>query len=169
MVRRPPTAREPSTCQTPPEVDRARPRHWLGEAVDVHGQVPALLLEWRQTPDGWEARVVRPILDVEDGKWRPRALVRPLSAARHGGRWTVRTVDQPSVPLRPLHAQTPPRNVAPRPGARVTIQRQREPVKSASFERIVNPRKRPQPRSCSTVGHKRVLNWRTRELSSPPD
>ena len=35
-------------------------------------QVPALLLRWRQTPNGWEARVVRPVLDVEDEKWRPR-------------------------------------------------------------------------------------------------
>ena len=43
----------------------------------MHGQVPALLLEWRQTPDGWEARVVRPILDFEDGKLWPRALARP--------------------------------------------------------------------------------------------
>jgi len=29
--------------------------------------VPALLLEWQQTPDGWQGRVVRPVLDMEDG------------------------------------------------------------------------------------------------------
>ena len=34
--------------------------------------MPALLLEWRETPDGWQGRVVRPVLDVEDGTWRPR-------------------------------------------------------------------------------------------------
>ena len=40
--------------------------------VDEHGRVPALLLECRETPDGWQGRVVRPVLDMEDGKWRPR-------------------------------------------------------------------------------------------------
>ena len=34
--------------------------------ADEHGRLPALLLEWRETPDGWQARVVRPWLDVED-------------------------------------------------------------------------------------------------------
>jgi hypothetical protein len=40
--------------------------------ADEHGELPALLLEWRETPDGWGARVVRPWLDTEDEKWRPR-------------------------------------------------------------------------------------------------
>ena len=40
--------------------------------ADEHGRVPALLLEWRETPSGWEGRVVRPVLDVEDETWRPR-------------------------------------------------------------------------------------------------
>ena len=40
-------------------------------AADEHGRLPALLLEWRETPDGLQARVVRPDLDVEDEKWRP--------------------------------------------------------------------------------------------------
>ena len=31
-----------------------------------------LLLEWRETPDGWQGRVVRPELDIEDECWRPR-------------------------------------------------------------------------------------------------
>ena len=48
-----------------------RLRHcWVN--VDEHGRVPALLLEWRRTPSGWEARVVRPVLDLEDEAWRPR-------------------------------------------------------------------------------------------------
>jgi hypothetical protein len=40
--------------------------------ADEHGRVPALLFEWRQTPDGWQARVVRPVLNMEDEGWRPR-------------------------------------------------------------------------------------------------
>jgi hypothetical protein len=40
--------------------------------ADENGRVPALLLEWRETPDRWQERVVRPGLDREDGKWRPR-------------------------------------------------------------------------------------------------
>ena len=49
----------------------ARLRHcWV--TADEHGRVPALLLEWRGTPSGWEARVVRPVLDLEDETWRPR-------------------------------------------------------------------------------------------------
>jgi hypothetical protein len=33
--------------------------------------VPALLLEWRETPDGWQGRIVWAVLD-EYGDWRPR-------------------------------------------------------------------------------------------------
>jgi hypothetical protein len=40
--------------------------------ADEDGRMPALLLEWRDTPDGRQGRVVRPVLDMEDGKWRPR-------------------------------------------------------------------------------------------------
>ena len=58
---------------SPPTADRAsldRLRHcWV--VADEHGWVPALLLEWREAPDGWEGRVVRPVLD-EHGEWRPR-------------------------------------------------------------------------------------------------
>ena len=54
-----------------------RLRHcWVN--VDEHGRVPALLLEWRRTPSGWEARVVRPVLDLEDEAWRPREEWLPL-------------------------------------------------------------------------------------------
>ena len=36
--------------------------------------MPALLLEWRQTPDGWQGRVVRPVPDMETGvgAWRTK-------------------------------------------------------------------------------------------------
>jgi hypothetical protein len=34
---------------------------------DDHGRLPALLLEWRRTVSGWQARVVRPVL--EEGAW----------------------------------------------------------------------------------------------------
>ena len=52
--------------------------------ADEHGRVPALLLEWRETPDGWQGRVVRPVLDMEDGKWRTREEWLPGAAARAG-------------------------------------------------------------------------------------
>ena len=35
--------------------------------TDGHGRLPALLLEWRRTADGFQGRVVRPV--VEDGVW----------------------------------------------------------------------------------------------------
>ena len=55
-----------------------RLRHcWV--TADEHGRVPALLLEWRDTPDGWQGRVVRPVLDMEDGKWRPHEEWLPAS------------------------------------------------------------------------------------------
>ena len=43
--------------------------------ADEHGRVPALLLEWRQTPDGWQGRVVRPGLDIahHDGATSPKS------------------------------------------------------------------------------------------------
>ena len=44
----------------------------IGEATNNVAEYRALLLGWRETPDGWEGRVVRPVLDMEDGKWRPR-------------------------------------------------------------------------------------------------
>ena len=46
-------------------------------AADEHPRVPALLLEWRETSDGWQGRVLRPVLDMEDGKWRPREELLP--------------------------------------------------------------------------------------------
>ena len=32
-----------------------------------HGRVPALLIEWRRTPAGWQGRVVHPVRDPVDG------------------------------------------------------------------------------------------------------
>ena len=62
---------KPSWLSEPVPEPLERLRHcWV--TADEHGRVPALLLEWRETPDGWQGRVVRPVLDMEDGKWRPR-------------------------------------------------------------------------------------------------
>jgi hypothetical protein len=70
MYERPP---KPPWLSEPAKVDRSplqRLRHcWV--TADEHGQVPALLLEWRETPHGWQGRVVRPVLD-DAGEWRPR-------------------------------------------------------------------------------------------------
>jgi hypothetical protein len=47
--------------------------------TDRHGRLPGLLLEWRRTAEGWQGRVVRPVLEsygwvvVED--WLPAALL----------------------------------------------------------------------------------------------
>lgn len=63
--------RQPS----PPE----RLKHcWV---TDRHGRLPALLLEWRRTPDGFQGRVVRPVFE-DDGwlvveEWLPAGLLDP--------------------------------------------------------------------------------------------
>ena len=49
----------------------------------VEGRVPGLLLEWRKRPDGWHARVVRPIQDGAGGwvvveEWLPAGLLDPV-------------------------------------------------------------------------------------------
>lgn len=31
--------------------------------IGAEGRVPALLIEWRNRPDGWHGRVVRPVLE----------------------------------------------------------------------------------------------------------
>lgn len=45
------------------------------------GRVPALLLEWHSQPDGWHARVVRPVQDVDGWvvveEWLPAGLLEP--------------------------------------------------------------------------------------------
>jgi hypothetical protein len=47
--------------------------------LDRHGRLPGLLLEWRRTTEGWQGRVVRPVLEsygwvvVED--WLPAELL----------------------------------------------------------------------------------------------
>ncbi|WP_344155279.1 hypothetical protein [Nocardioides koreensis] len=49
----------------------------------AEGRVPGLLLEWRKRPDGWHARVVRPVRDhagdwVVVEEWLPAGLLDPL-------------------------------------------------------------------------------------------
>jgi len=68
---------KPSWVSKPSPVERLR-HCWV--TVDEHGRVPALLLEWRETSDGWQGRVVRPVLDVEDGKCWPQEERLPASA-----------------------------------------------------------------------------------------
>jgi hypothetical protein len=60
---------KPSWLSEPSRLERLR-HCWV--TADEHGRVPAPLLEWRDTPDGWQGRVVRPVLDLEDGRWVPR-------------------------------------------------------------------------------------------------
>src|SRR5262245_48898189 len=57
----------PAAGDTAP-LDRLR-HGWV--SADEHGQVPGLLLEWRDTPEGWQGSVVPPVLD-RDGDWRSR-------------------------------------------------------------------------------------------------
>jgi hypothetical protein len=45
-------------------------RCWV--TAGEHGRFPALLLESRETPDGSQGRVVRPVLVIEDETRRPR-------------------------------------------------------------------------------------------------
>jgi hypothetical protein len=68
---------KPSWLAEPSPVERLR-HCWV--TADEQGRVPGLVLEWRQTPSAWEARVVRPVLDMEDEKWRPREEWLPASA-----------------------------------------------------------------------------------------
>jgi len=49
--------------------------------VDRHGRLPGLLLQWRQTPEGFLGRVVRPVTD-QDGwvvveEWLPASMLEP--------------------------------------------------------------------------------------------
>lgn len=48
----------------------------------VEGKVPGLLLAWRKRPDGWHARVVRPVRDdigwVVVEEWLPAGLLDPV-------------------------------------------------------------------------------------------
>lgn len=49
----------------------AQLRHcWVVD--EEHGRLPALLLEWRRAGEGWEGRVVAPVYDDVDDRWRPR-------------------------------------------------------------------------------------------------
>jgi len=44
----------------PPPASPVKPC-WV---TDRHGRHPGLLLEWRHVADGWQGRVVRPVLDA---------------------------------------------------------------------------------------------------------
>jgi len=48
----------------PPPVPSTLKHCWV---TDRQGRLPALLLEWRRTVDGYQGRVVRPVF--EDGSW----------------------------------------------------------------------------------------------------
>ena len=50
---------------------------------DVHGRLPALLLEWRRTGTGFQGRVVRPVYDEAEGwliveEWLDSSLLSPI-------------------------------------------------------------------------------------------
>lgn len=60
-------------------------RHcWVADAVDGHGvKRPGLLVEWRQTPHGWEGRVVYVVRLRADSwqlveEWLPAVLLTPV-------------------------------------------------------------------------------------------
>lgn len=64
----------PSGTPEPPPI-----RHCF--VTGPHGKVPGLLLQWRQRPDGWHGRVVRPVLEgdgwVVVEEWLPAGLLDP--------------------------------------------------------------------------------------------
>lgn len=53
----------PNGSATPSQVPPVK-HCWV---TDEHGRLPGLLLEWRRTLDGFQGRVVRPVVD--DGAW----------------------------------------------------------------------------------------------------
>lgn len=58
MAERVAADRQPDATPEPPAV-----RHCF--VTDRYGRLPALLLEWRQRPDGWHDRVVRLVLEAD--------------------------------------------------------------------------------------------------------
>ena len=56
---------------------RSRAPSLLGD----HGRLPGLQIEWRQTVSGWQARVVRPVLEIGFGvvveDWVPPETLEP--------------------------------------------------------------------------------------------
>ena len=60
-----------AACFSEPEpVERLRPL--LGERRRARPGTRTTAREWRQTPSGWEAGVVRALLALVDEKWRPK-------------------------------------------------------------------------------------------------
>lgn len=64
----------------PPPVPATLKHCWVS---DVHGRLPALLLEWRRTGTGFQGRVVRPVYDEAEGwliveEWLDSSLLSPI-------------------------------------------------------------------------------------------
>ncbi len=50
--------------------------------TDLHGRLPALLLEWRRTESGFQGRVIHPVAEADGGwvvveEWLPAAVLEP--------------------------------------------------------------------------------------------
>ena len=111
-------ATQGASCSRHGSPSRDRPvervRHcWV--TTDDHGRVPALLLEWRETPDGWQGRVVRPVLDTDDGRWMPRhqeIFRHPQSAVGPSATSLIPRRNQPLVGGGSIEAIVRPRNGA---------------------------------------------------------
>ena len=70
---------QPQVASPPPPPVPSELKHcWVN---DVHGRLPALLLEWRRTAAGYQGRVVRPVLDADGWliieEWLPAQLLEP--------------------------------------------------------------------------------------------
>jgi hypothetical protein len=52
----------PGAASSPPDTLK---HCWVN---DQHGRLPALLLQWRRTVDGYQGRVVHPVQEA-DGSW----------------------------------------------------------------------------------------------------
>lgn len=66
--------------RTAPTVPATLEHCWVS---DVHGRLPALLLEWRRTGTGFQGRVVRPVYDEAEGwliveEWLDSSLLSPI-------------------------------------------------------------------------------------------
>jgi hypothetical protein len=66
-------ARPPEPGPPPPQTPSSLKHCWV---TDEHGRLPGLLLEWRQTVDGFQGRVVRPVHETGEGwllveEWLP--------------------------------------------------------------------------------------------------
>lgn len=61
------TTNDQPTPEPDPTGAAAQIKHcWV---TDRHGRLPGLLLTWRQTPQGWEGRVIHPTPDPDSTQW----------------------------------------------------------------------------------------------------